>query len=270
MRQGVELGLPYCKGVGFLLPGCLPACSEAQEIPYIPETAGICTSPQDVLVADLVILVLAHDMRPCRFPAHLLLRLLSCRRVDIDLSALCIQERPCTRCIKRNIGHLCHDEPRDSDSKKSKSLAPSTIQDTASQPDKSQPGAGASGGRTMRPPSFDAAAMNNGSQAARSAFEVLAAARGGNATNPLQLVQPTPVSGMAAASALSGLSQCKWLDCFLPLSVSSLRGSALPYSGPPVVMCAVYFCFTIKAYSLYVSKRRNQLIPPFSHSSWFL
>jgi hypothetical protein len=25
-----------------------------------------------------------------------------------------VQERPCTRCIKRNIGHLCHDEPRES------------------------------------------------------------------------------------------------------------------------------------------------------------
>jgi hypothetical protein len=24
-----------------------------------------------------------------------------------------LQERPCTRCIKRNIGHLCHDEPRE-------------------------------------------------------------------------------------------------------------------------------------------------------------
>lgn len=24
------------------------------------------------------------------------------------------KERPCTRCIKRNIGHLCHDEPRES------------------------------------------------------------------------------------------------------------------------------------------------------------
>lgn len=28
-----------------------------------------------------------------------------------------LQERPCSRCIKRNIGHLCHDEPRDSDRK---------------------------------------------------------------------------------------------------------------------------------------------------------
>lgn len=24
-----------------------------------------------------------------------------------------VQDRPCTRCIKRNIGHLCHDEPRE-------------------------------------------------------------------------------------------------------------------------------------------------------------
>ncbi|KAL9115104.1 MAG: hypothetical protein Q9227_000898 [Pyrenula ochraceoflavens] len=31
-----------------------------------------------------------------------------------------LQERPCTRCIKRNIGHLCHDEPREP-SKRSRS-----------------------------------------------------------------------------------------------------------------------------------------------------
>ena len=31
-----------------------------------------------------------------------------------------LQERPCTRCIKRNIGHLCHDEPRETSSKKAK------------------------------------------------------------------------------------------------------------------------------------------------------
>lgn len=30
---------------------------------------------------------------------------------DADLDLL--QERPCTRCVKRNIGHLCHDEPRE-------------------------------------------------------------------------------------------------------------------------------------------------------------
>ncbi|KAF2190808.1 hypothetical protein K469DRAFT_560087 [Zopfia rhizophila CBS 207.26] len=38
-----------------------------------------------------------------------------CRRSHMT----CDLERPCTRCIKRNIGHLCHDEPRES-AKKSK------------------------------------------------------------------------------------------------------------------------------------------------------
>lgn len=31
-----------------------------------------------------------------------------------------LQERPCQRCIKRNIGHLCHDEPRDTPNRRSK------------------------------------------------------------------------------------------------------------------------------------------------------
>ncbi|KAF1940661.1 hypothetical protein EJ02DRAFT_455841 [Clathrospora elynae] len=39
-----------------------------------------------------------------------------CRRSHMT----CDLERPCTRCVKRNIGHLCHDEPRES-VKKSKS-----------------------------------------------------------------------------------------------------------------------------------------------------
>jgi hypothetical protein len=32
-----------------------------------------------------------------------------------------LQERPCTRCIKRNIGHLCHDEPREPAKKNNRS-----------------------------------------------------------------------------------------------------------------------------------------------------
>ncbi|KAF2829948.1 hypothetical protein CC86DRAFT_444008 [Ophiobolus disseminans] len=39
-----------------------------------------------------------------------------CRRSHMT----CDLERPCTRCVKRNIGHLCHDEPREA-VKKSKS-----------------------------------------------------------------------------------------------------------------------------------------------------
>ncbi|KAH7320882.1 meiosis protein SPO22/ZIP4 like-domain-containing protein [Stachybotrys elegans] len=43
-----------------------------------------------------------------------------CRRSHMT----CDLERPCTRCIKRNIGHLCHDEPREGDSKKPKNTNP--------------------------------------------------------------------------------------------------------------------------------------------------
>ena len=32
---------------------------------------------------------------------------------SLTLGRDALQERPCTRCIKRNIGHLCHDEPRE-------------------------------------------------------------------------------------------------------------------------------------------------------------
>ncbi|KAJ5123882.1 uncharacterized protein N7515_007707 [Penicillium bovifimosum] len=33
--------------------------------------------------------------------------------VRVGQHMTCDSERPCTRCIKRNIGHLCHDEPRE-------------------------------------------------------------------------------------------------------------------------------------------------------------
>jgi hypothetical protein len=35
------------------------------------------------------------------------------------------QDRPCKRCIKRNIGHLCHDEPREGHGYHKKSKADS-------------------------------------------------------------------------------------------------------------------------------------------------
>lgn len=38
----------------------------------------------------------------------------TCLPLPTDHASLAVQERPCTRCIKRNIGHLCHDEPRES------------------------------------------------------------------------------------------------------------------------------------------------------------
>ncbi|KJR83954.1 zn cluster transcription factor [Sporothrix schenckii 1099-18] len=108
------------------------------------------------------------------------------------------QERPCTRCIKRNIGHLCHDEPRESESKKSKS----TVGDT-SVADESEdftdpraslstatgnPSASTSANAAMRPPSFD-----TGREAAKNAF---AAASVLGQANPMQLVRPSAVSGI--------------------------------------------------------------------------
>lgn len=38
---------------------------------------------------------------------------LVCSPVSTKYSANTLQERPCTRCVKRDIGHLCHDEPRE-------------------------------------------------------------------------------------------------------------------------------------------------------------
>ena len=43
------------------------------------------------------------------------------------------QERPCTRCVKRNISHLCRDEPRDAEPRKSKSIAGSSAADESEQ-----------------------------------------------------------------------------------------------------------------------------------------
>ena len=49
--------------------------------------------------------ITAHDLRSGESPAVLGLFQL--------MPKLAMQERPCTRCMKRNIGHLCHDEPRE-------------------------------------------------------------------------------------------------------------------------------------------------------------
>ncbi|KAK3941778.1 hypothetical protein QBC46DRAFT_381956 [Diplogelasinospora grovesii] len=120
----------------------------------------------------------------------------------------CDLARPCTRCIKRNIGHLCHDEPREPESRKSKSIhAPSTVPDSEAQSelDRSVIDQNAS---AMRPPSFDTSMSNAGpgpGQVAKttSPFDAAALARG----NPLQLVQPAPVSGIQANTLNSNMNQ---------------------------------------------------------------
>ncbi|GAB1313482.1 Transcription factor [Madurella fahalii] len=107
--------------------------------------------------------------------------------------------RPCTRCIKRNIGHLCHDEAR----KSKRLLASSTAHDSGSQPDLGASTVGQSAA-SMEPPSFDAAMGDDLGQVARAAFDVAALASRGD---PLQLVQPTAVSGIQTSALDTAMSR---------------------------------------------------------------
>jgi len=66
----------------------------------------------------------AYDLRFCTTPPYPLSRhclLFSAALANKSLSWAMFQDRPCKRCIKRNIGHLCHDEPRENHHRKSKS-----------------------------------------------------------------------------------------------------------------------------------------------------
>ncbi|KAL2263858.1 hypothetical protein VTK26DRAFT_4654 [Humicola hyalothermophila] len=128
---------------------------------------------------------------------------LYCRRSHMT----CDLERPCTRCIKRNIGHLCHDEPRDNESRKSRNaLTPSTVPESRSQADLGGSSTMKQRGDSMRPPSFDAAMGNGPGQAAKAAFDATSSLAS-RSNNPLQLVQPTPVSGMQAGGLSSAMGQ---------------------------------------------------------------
>ncbi|KAK3320642.1 hypothetical protein B0T19DRAFT_244589 [Cercophora scortea] len=121
---------------------------------------------------------------------------LYCRRSHMT----CDLERPCTRCIKRNIGHLCHDEPREHESRKSKSvIAPSTVADSESQSEVGRSTMDQSGS-TMGPPPFDASMSTGAGQVTKVSFDTAAL---NSRSNPIQLVQPTPVSSAIQPSALS-------------------------------------------------------------------
>ncbi|CRK19621.1 hypothetical protein BN1723_011948 [Verticillium longisporum] len=122
-------------------------------------------------------------------------------------------ERPCTRCIKRNIGHLCHDEPRDPDTKKpNKALhGGSTVDDSEtqsqcqSQPDLARSSIDQSPGAMGPPPSVETrldanSRQGSGSGARPGAFGSAVLGQG----NPLQLVSPSPVSGLQGNGMASG------------------------------------------------------------------
>ncbi|KAK5997796.1 Zinc cluster transcription factor acuM [Cladobotryum mycophilum] len=106
------------------------------------------------------------------------------------------KERPCTRCIKRNIGHLCHDEPRDSDPKKAKNgiSKNATGADEADNMTPSELGRNSISSAMRPPPNFDSTG-----QRSNSGFGAGGVLGQGN---PLSLVQPDTSSGLQA-SALS-------------------------------------------------------------------
>lgn len=120
-----------------------------------------------------------------------------------------LQERPCTRCIKRNIGHLCHDEPREP-AKKSKS------EQGASSENEPLSNLDLSGG------DISLSSIDPVRQHAEIGLGQLAQNRG-----TTSIVQPTPVAA-PQASSLTGNSQ----PCMLHagsrhgLSYLLLRGSS--------------------------------------------
>lgn len=120
-----------------------------------------------------------------------------CRRSHMT----CDLERPCTRCIKRNIGHLCHDEPREHDSKKARgsTAAGSNIDENESQADLSHSAldqsTSAAVAAAMGAPSFD-----GGAAAAAAAAGITAGAAGSlGRGSSIQLVRPSQLSGMQAS-----------------------------------------------------------------------
>lgn len=122
------------------------------------------------------------------------------------------QERPCTRCIKRNIGHLCHDEPREHDSKKARgsTVAGSNLDENESQSDMAHSAldqsTSAAVAAAMGAPSFD-----GGAAAAAAAAGITAGAAGSlGRGSSIQLVRPSQLSGMQASGLGRGnMNQCR-------------------------------------------------------------
>ncbi|KAI1745553.1 hypothetical protein F4680DRAFT_106081 [Xylaria scruposa] len=116
-----------------------------------------------------------------------------CRRSHMT----CDLERPCTRCIKRNIGHLCHDEPRDPDAKKPKSSNHAAARDESDGQTELSRNSIDRSTNAMVPSSFDSST----SQGTKPGFGPLGQG------NQLSLVSPSPVSGLQASTPGSNTNQ---------------------------------------------------------------
>ncbi|KAI0395928.1 meiosis protein SPO22/ZIP4 like-domain-containing protein [Xylariaceae sp. FL0594] len=117
-----------------------------------------------------------------------------CRRSHMT----CDLERPCTRCIKRNIGHLCHDEPRDPDAKKTKELDHAPARDQSDNQVHLSRTSIDRGASTMEPASFKPAGP---SQGRKPGFGPL------GQRNHLQLVPPNTVSDLQTGTLGSNPNQ---------------------------------------------------------------
>ncbi|UKZ64347.1 uncharacterized protein TrAtP1_005563 [Trichoderma atroviride] len=114
-----------------------------------------------------------------------------CRRSHMT----CDLERPCTRCIKRNIGHLCHDEPRESEPKKKTATAKTASTASVDDSDTMSPsemGHSSISSAMGPPPAFDGAR-----QRANSGIGAGGVLGQGN---PLSLVQHDASSGLESSA----------------------------------------------------------------------
>ncbi|KAF5630454.1 transcription factor [Fusarium tjaetaba] len=121
------------------------------------------------------------------------------RTVADNLFSTCVQHMTCDL---RNIGHLCHDEPRDADSKKAKSVqstqsiqAPSVVDESDAQSDMARSSISSTMGPP--PPTFDTTRQQRGS---KSFGGVLGQG------SPLSIVQPGQVSGLQGNALNNGNS----------------------------------------------------------------
>lgn len=114
---------------------------------------------------------------------------------------LTAQERPCTRCIKRNIGHLCHDEPRD----------PVKRSKTEPDPDPSAGDEEASPKLELTPPDAPVTSLDQRPTSQDAGLHLAAPSLPQNRiASASSIAQPSPVSASQIA-ALTGSNQSCWL-----------------------------------------------------------
>ena len=113
---------------------------------------------------------------------------------------LALQERPCTRCVKRDIGHLCHDEPREA-ARRSKGERGHTGGDDDTPPKQEEPSSDRSiGALGQQQPDQKLLQEHR--------LEMAAPVTPGQRKDSIQLPHPVPASN-SAINATSGSQLCK-------------------------------------------------------------